>query len=170
MGKHSEAHVYGTRSVNNHTFSEEVFPVEDYQFLSGEWVTLKIELLPAWGLKSQPMITSEVFYVLKVAQNLMRTMSEHRNVLHAHTAVKVDRLSGCGCGPSHKEAAQFVHPHTFSPFHLACPLRQDSSAELIGVGLVAACLSFLSPEEQQVMILASPDSALHLILQIAEIR
>ena len=131
-------------------------------------VTLKIKQLPAWGLKSQPKITSELFHALGKAQNLMQTVNEHRHVVPIQATVEMDRFPGCVCRPSHEKAAHFAcYPHLVQ---LSISLGPDFPSGLTGICFVAACVGCLDRPKNNMVPAAydigSPES--HLNLQATE--
>ena len=77
-------------------------------------VSFKIQNPPTRCLQSQLLVTGKRLDTLKVSQDFMWAMLQHRNVLAADTTKEIARFATCICKPSDEEPTHFICPTPFS--------------------------------------------------------
>ena len=151
LGHYPQVWVHSTSLVNDDVFTERVLLVPHDQrsphdplslALYLRWthdVSLIVEHFPARRLQTQPLIARKVLAALKVPQNLVLAMSQHRNVLATNSAVKMTGLCRCICRPSHKESPNV----TTSPssLHLISLPRTQSPPRLASITFITTRVS-----------------------------
>ena len=151
LSHHPQIRVHNTSLVNKDVFWEKVLSVYHDQRSPHDPFTLALYLcwthdvplivkhFPAWRLQPQTLIARKLFAALEVPQNLVMTMSQHRNVLATNSAVKMTGFCHYICGPSHKESPNFTRSP--SSLHLVHLLGTKSPPWLTSITLVTTRVS-----------------------------
>ena len=104
-----------------------------------EGFSLKIQNPPTKCLQSQALVTGKMFDTLKVSQDFMWAMRQHRNVLGADATIEVARFASCICSSSDKEPTHFICPHTFFILYV----RFDRTRRRDGLSVTRLCCCHL---------------------------
>ena len=81
-----------------------------------EGVSLKIQNPPTRSLQSQLLVTDKMLDTLKVSQDFMWAMRQHRNVLAADATKEMAQFASCIGSPSDEEQTHFICPAHFFNF------------------------------------------------------
>ena len=77
---------------------------------------LIVQHFSAWRLQLQTLVARKVFAALKVPQNLVVIMSQHRHLLATNSPIKMTGFCCNICGPSHKGSPNITRPPCFLHF------------------------------------------------------
>ena len=74
-----------------------------------EWVAVEVQHPPTRCLEAKPLAASEMAVSLKMADDLVSSVSENRHILPTHSAIKLAQLVCSISGPGDEELSQLAN-------------------------------------------------------------